>query len=95
MKIYAFQATEDHAPSGQFVARIYLGDVRNPKSGAMVPDWHPILFSGTSEGSVRLAAQTWWENELAKREAKAAPRKKAPEPTPESVVTVDEDFDVL
>lgn len=75
MKVYAYMSDEDTTPGGRWVARIW----HDKDTG-----WHPIIFMGLNEGSVRTQAQVWWDAELAKREAKAAPRKPKAE-TPPSV----------
>ncbi len=95
VKVYAYQSSEDATPNGQWVARIYLGANVNPDTGKAKPDFHPVLFTGTSEGAVRLQATTWWEDQVAKERAKHAPRKKAADNPVENAAPVDEIGDVL
>ncbi len=95
MKVYAFESTEDGTPNGQWVARIYLGTATDPKTGKAKPDYHPVLFSGPTEGSVRLQAATWWEAEVARERARQAPRRKPADKPVENAVPVDDIGDVL
>lgn len=62
MKIYTFSTgSEDLAPGLRAIARIRNGS-----------DWHPVIFHAATEEDARIAAQTWWDAELAKERAKAA-----------------------
>ncbi len=85
MKIFAYLSSTDDTPGGQWVARIWHDKERG---------FHPVLFAGQNEGSVRLAAEVWWDDTLGGTKARP-PKKKKPMEAPTGAPATEEVGDVL
>lgn len=75
MKVYTWVTTAPETPEAfQAVARIMMPMAT--KGGKMADQWHPVIFTGRDEETVRSTAQAWYDAEIAKERAKLEGRER-------------------
>lgn len=75
MQIITYERVGEIGDPTDYIARIqhsYPG-----KKGAIVTEWHPVVFHGATAASVEAKAQAWWDAELAKEVKRQEARRAA------------------